>query len=61
VGGEINATLEHHSTEGKAEGARVPGQKAPPKRERPSAVPAGAADSREAAARAPGGTSEAQR
>jgi membrane protein len=54
-GGEINATLEHASPEGKNEGARVPGEKAPPKRERPSAVPVGAARSKESAERSPGG------
>jgi len=42
VGGEINATLEHESPTGKSEGAREPGEAAPPKRERPSAVPVGA-------------------
>jgi membrane protein len=55
VGGEINATLEHQSPEGKDEGARAPGEKAPPKRERPSAVPVGAAHSQDAAERSPGG------
>jgi membrane protein len=54
VGGEINATVEHESPAGKTEGARAPGQKAPPKRERPSAVPVGAAQSANAADRAPG-------
>lgn len=61
VGGELNATVEHHSPEGKREGARAPGAKAPPKRERPSAVPVGAASSRDAAARSPGGASRASR
>jgi membrane protein len=56
VGGEINATLEHAATTGKSEGARSAGEKAPPKRERPSAVPVGAAHSADAADRAPGGT-----
>jgi membrane protein len=56
VGGEINAIVEQHSPEGKREGARAPGAKPPPKRERPSAVPVGAASSKDAAARAPGGT-----
>jgi membrane protein len=55
VGGEINATLEHRSPEGKEEGARAPGAKPPPKRERPSAVPVGAAHSKETAERSPGG------
>jgi membrane protein len=52
VGGEINAVIEQHSPEGKREGARAPGAKPPPKRERPSAVPVGAAGSQGAAARA---------
>jgi membrane protein len=52
VGGEINAVAEQHSPEGKREGARAPGAKPPPKRERPSAVPVGAAGSQGAAARA---------
>jgi membrane protein len=55
LGGEINATLEHRSPEGKQEGARAEGAKPPPKRERPSAVPVGAAHSRETAERTPGG------
>lgn len=55
LGGEINATLEHRSPEGKEEGARTPGVKPPPKRERPSAVQVGAAHSKETAERAPGG------
>jgi membrane protein len=53
VGGEINATLEHQSPEGKDEGAREPGAKPPPKRERPSAMPVGAAHSKETAERVP--------
>ena len=56
VGGEINATIEHAAPTGKSEGARAAGQKPPPKRERPSAVPVGAAHSADAADRAPGGT-----
>jgi membrane protein len=55
VGGEINAIVEQHSPEGKREGARAPGAKAPPKRERPSAVPVGATNSKEAAERSTGG------
>jgi membrane protein len=51
VGGEINATLEHQSAEGKDEGARAPGETAPPKSERPSAVPVGAAHSQQSAER----------
>jgi membrane protein len=54
VGGEINATLEHASLEGKSEGARAAGDKAPPKRERPSAMPVGATHSADAADRVPG-------
>jgi membrane protein len=52
MGGEINAILEHWSSEGKAEGARAEGEAPLPKSERPSAMPAGAADSADAAARA---------
>jgi membrane protein len=48
VGGEINATVEHESPEGKSEGARAAGRRAPPKSERPSAAPVGAAQSAEA-------------
>ena len=55
VGGEINATLENESPEGKTQGARAAGEKAPPKGERPSAVPVGAVHGAEAADRAPGG------
>jgi membrane protein len=55
VGGEINATLEHVSPVGKDEGARAEGERPPPKSERPSAMPVGAAASRDAAERAPGG------
>jgi len=56
VGGEINATLEHESPEGKSEGARRPGRRPPPKSQRPSAAPVGAAFSADAAGRSPGGT-----
>jgi membrane protein len=55
VGGEINATIEHRSPAGKTEGARAPGAAPPPKRERPSAAPVGAAHSSDAASRSPGG------
>jgi len=55
MGGEINAIIEHASPEGKDSGARAPGQAPPPASERPSAVPAGAADSAAAAARSKGG------
>ncbi len=52
MGGEINAILEHWSSDGKAEGARAEGEAPLPAHERPSAMPAGAADSADAAARA---------
>ena len=55
MGGEINAIIEHWSPDGKAQGARAPGEAPLPARERPSAMPAGAADSADAAARAKGG------
>jgi membrane protein len=45
LGGEINATLEQGSPVGKKEGAREAGETPPPKRERPSAVPVGTANS----------------
>jgi membrane protein len=51
VGGEINATVEHESPQGKSEGARAPGQRPPPKSDRPSAAPVGAAYSAETAER----------
>ena len=55
MGGEMNAIIEAASSEGKASGARAPGQAAPPRSERPSAVPQGAADSAAVAARSKGG------
>lgn len=55
LGGETNAILEHASEEGKVSGARAEGEAPPPPRERPSAMPVGAADSVEAAERSPGG------
>jgi membrane protein len=55
MGGEINAIIEHVSPEGKESGSRAPGEAPPPTSERPSAVPAGAADSAAAAARSKGG------
>jgi membrane protein len=55
MGGEMNAIIEHAAPEGKESGARAPGEAPPPKSERPSAVPAGAADSAAAAARSEGG------
>jgi membrane protein len=51
LGGEVNALLEHASPEGKAVGARVPGEAPPPLVERPSVAAPGAAKSAEAAAR----------
>jgi membrane protein len=55
MGGEMNAIIEHAAPDGKDKGARAPGEVAPPKSERPSAMPVGAADSATAAARAKGG------
>jgi membrane protein len=55
MGGEMNAIIEDASPEGKSSGARAPGEAPPPKSQRPSAVPAGAADSAAAAARSQGG------
>lgn len=55
MGGETNAILEHASREGKVPGARAEGEEPPPASERPSAMPAGAAASRAAAERSPGG------
>jgi membrane protein len=59
VGGEINATLEHQSPQGKNQGARAAGENAPPQEERPSAMPVGAAHSQGSADRAPGATGAA--
>ena len=42
VGGEINALVEHESREGKAKGARAPGEPPAPITERPSIAPPGA-------------------
>ena len=55
MGGEMNAIIEHASPDGKESGARAPGEAPPPPSERPSAMPAGAADSAAAAARSKGG------
>jgi membrane protein len=55
MGGEMNAIIEHASPDGKDAGARAPGQAPPPRSERPSAVPVGAADNVAAAARSKGG------
>jgi membrane protein len=51
VGGAINAVLEQASVEGKAPGARAPGEAPPPREERAKAAPPGAAKSRSAAVR----------
>jgi membrane protein len=45
MGGEMNATLEDASPDGKESGARVPNQAPPPPDERLSAMPPGAAES----------------
>ena len=55
MGGEINAILEAASDEGKASGARAPGEAPPPPSQRPSAMPPGAAKRAEVAAETPGG------
>jgi membrane protein len=51
VGGEINAILEHASTDGKARGARAAGEAAPPPLERPSVAAPGATKTAGAAVR----------
>jgi len=51
VGGEINAILEHAAHEGKAAGARAPGEAPPPPEARPSAASPGASKERTAARR----------
>lgn len=51
VGGEVNAILEDASPDGKDSGTRSPGEAPPPADERPSAMPAGAADSAAVAGR----------
>jgi membrane protein len=58
MGGEINAILEQASPEGKRAGARAEGQRPPPPRERPSAMPAGAAAHASVAERSPGGVQQ---
>jgi membrane protein len=55
MGGEINAILEDHAPEGKALGARAPGEAPPPPSERPSAMPPGATKRASAAEDTPGG------
>jgi membrane protein len=57
MGGEINAILEAASGEGKASGARAPGEVPPPPSQRPSAMPPGAAKRAEVAEETPGGAS----
>jgi membrane protein len=59
MGGETNAILEHAAREGKAPGARAEGEVPPPPAERPSAMPSGAAASKAAAERSPGGVTPA--
>jgi membrane protein len=51
LGGEINAILEHAAHEGKAAGARAPGEAPPPPDARPSAASPGASKERTAARR----------
>lgn len=51
LGGQINATLEHASSEGKAVGTRVPGEAPPPLVERPSVAAPGAAKTADVAKR----------
>jgi membrane protein len=55
MGGEINAIIEAASGEGKASGARAPGEAPPPPSQRPSAMPPGAAKRATVAAETPGG------
>ena len=55
MGGEINAIIESASPEGKASGARAPGEAPPPPEERPSHIPVGAAKTVSAAERSNGG------
>jgi membrane protein len=57
MGGEMNAIIEDASPDGKESGARTPGQAPPPADERPSAMPAGAADSANVAEHSRGGKS----
>ncbi|MFL5305447.1 MAG: YihY/virulence factor BrkB family protein [Polyangia bacterium] len=59
MGGEINAILEDHNPEGKAIGARAPGEAPPPPEERPSAMPPGAAKRASAAEDTAGGKAPA--
>lgn len=48
LGGEINALIEHESSQGKAKGARAEGEAPPPKQERPSIAPPGSAKTQHA-------------
>ena len=57
MGGEMNAIIEDASPDGKESGARAPDQAPPPPEERPSAMPAGAAESSSVAERSRGGKS----
>ena len=54
MGGEMNAIIEQAAPDGKESGARAPDQVPPPPMERPSAMPAGAADSASVAERSRG-------
>jgi membrane protein len=51
LGGEVNAIIEHASNDGKAKGARVAGEPAPPLEMRPSAASPGAVKREDAARR----------
>jgi membrane protein len=51
LGGEVNALIEHASPDGKAEGARAPGEAPPPPVERPSIAAPGAAKTADVAQR----------
>jgi membrane protein len=55
MGGEVNAVLESKTPGGKPAGARAPGEAPPPKSQRPSAMPPGAADKASTAEETPGG------
>jgi len=61
MGGEMNAIIEDASLDGKESGARAVNQAPPPPDERPSAMPAGAADSASVAERSHGGKSPGPR
>ena len=55
MGGEMNAIIEDASADGKESGARSPARDPPPPDERPSAMPAGAAESASVAERSRSG------